>query len=581
MANRLKMIWIVIVIFVLSGCDCGRIDLGGGDVEEDWNAWEDGEDINLDEILQLPEIEEMPEFVREGGAHDPYPEDAPAEPWVPDFWDVDFDYMDIGADYVPDAEGCGNGILDTGEECDDGNRNDNDECNNRCLYPRCGDGSLWYGMEDCDPPGTVRPCVTGCGSTGQEWCLPYCRWEGECIPPPESCGNGLDDDCDGIADVIVRLASDVPVSGVPLGSARSQIAWSSSEFDVMWGSYDGSTVLSRLDPWGWKVDWDRVVNYYFRGVFNLSWTVSHLGYFLAVPGYETDYYGPYGTDTLFFHPLYPDGSPISDFVAVARNEGSPYGLGLIQIAHSADRYGILYRRYVKHDPDNESTEFTDFISMSSDGSSISDEVNLGSWNFAHGGSVYKECFVATTSGYTALKRQLTGTSWDLEYLDSSGSSVGSVPIEMPPGPSDAPEYPPLESCVSTGPYLSLIFNYYNESRILVTIYQLDGSQVGSREIFYEYVRDDGIEETSTIVPVGAGSEIGLFWTDTRDGNQEIYFARISTEAELHGGPVRLTHSTGKSSLPSAVWDGSAYAMTWWDSDGINEDILFTRFAPCP
>ncbi len=35
---------------------------------------------------------------------------------------------------------CGNGTLDEGEECDDGNKDDNDACRNDCLLNRCGDG---------------------------------------------------------------------------------------------------------------------------------------------------------------------------------------------------------------------------------------------------------------------------------------------------------------------------------------------------------------------------------------------------------------------------------------------------------
>lgn len=52
---------------------------------------------------------------------------------------------------------CGDGVvrLDLGagqpgfEECDDGNRVDNDECNNACIAPACGDGRR-LGNEECD-----------------------------------------------------------------------------------------------------------------------------------------------------------------------------------------------------------------------------------------------------------------------------------------------------------------------------------------------------------------------------------------------------------------------------------------------
>jgi cysteine-rich repeat protein len=44
---------------------------------------------------------------------------------------------------------CGDGVLQAGEECDDGNEIGSDECSNRCEWARCGDGILHIG-ESCD-----------------------------------------------------------------------------------------------------------------------------------------------------------------------------------------------------------------------------------------------------------------------------------------------------------------------------------------------------------------------------------------------------------------------------------------------
>jgi cysteine-rich repeat protein len=46
---------------------------------------------------------------------------------------------------------CGDGILQAGvEECDDGNANNSDACLNSCRLARCGDGFLRVGVEECD-----------------------------------------------------------------------------------------------------------------------------------------------------------------------------------------------------------------------------------------------------------------------------------------------------------------------------------------------------------------------------------------------------------------------------------------------
>ncbi len=45
---------------------------------------------------------------------------------------------------------CGNGRLDAGERCDDGNVRDDDACTSVCQPARCGDGAIQAGVEECD-----------------------------------------------------------------------------------------------------------------------------------------------------------------------------------------------------------------------------------------------------------------------------------------------------------------------------------------------------------------------------------------------------------------------------------------------
>jgi cysteine-rich repeat protein len=45
---------------------------------------------------------------------------------------------------------CGNGVLEAGEQCDDGNDSDYDACTNACRNNVCGDGFLRTGVEECD-----------------------------------------------------------------------------------------------------------------------------------------------------------------------------------------------------------------------------------------------------------------------------------------------------------------------------------------------------------------------------------------------------------------------------------------------
>ncbi|MBU1536745.1 DUF4215 domain-containing protein, partial [Myxococcota bacterium] len=87
----------------------------------------------------------------------------------------------------PEAE-CGNGVLEMGEGCDDGNKRNNDSCpdgeGGTCQPARCGDGFLWNdygGGEQCEDGNTQN--YDGCNS--------ICQLEALCgngtIDPGETC----------------------------------------------------------------------------------------------------------------------------------------------------------------------------------------------------------------------------------------------------------------------------------------------------------------------------------------------------------------------------------------------------------
>jgi cysteine-rich repeat protein len=68
---------------------------------------------------------------------------------------------------TPDGAGatCGDGTMQVGEDCDDGNRIDDDACSNDCTKRRCGNGVTEAG-EECDD---------GNSSAGDR-CTPSCTW---------------------------------------------------------------------------------------------------------------------------------------------------------------------------------------------------------------------------------------------------------------------------------------------------------------------------------------------------------------------------------------------------------------------
>jgi len=81
------------------------------------------------------------------------------------------------------------------------------------------------------------------------------------------------------------------------------------------------------------------------------------------------------------------------------------------------------------------------------------------------------------------------------------------------------------------------------------------------------------------VVVWSGAEFGLAWVDDRDGNNEIYFARIDATGSKIGSDIRLTYDSGSVQCPSLAWSGTEYGMSWIDRRSGYDEIYFARIDP--
>lgn len=116
--------------------------------------------------------------------------------------DADADEMDgvdgMEAEFEIDGSAwCGNGTVDIGEECDDGNAVNGDGCNNDCTYschdnPECRDDEICNGEEICNTEthaceaGTNREDGFPCGEYPLRICV-----DGNCMN--SVCGDGIVD----------------------------------------------------------------------------------------------------------------------------------------------------------------------------------------------------------------------------------------------------------------------------------------------------------------------------------------------------------------------------------------------------
>jgi len=100
---------------------------------------------------------------------------------------------------------CGDGSLDVGEECDDGNNNNNDNCTNLCTNASCGDGILW------NETGGDEACDNGGLCTGDN--VTSCFVDSDCVSVGGSCEPISFDGCDDVCQIedrydVIMLMSD-------------------------------------------------------------------------------------------------------------------------------------------------------------------------------------------------------------------------------------------------------------------------------------------------------------------------------------------------------------------------------------
>lgn len=129
---------------------------------------------------------------------------------------------------------CGNGLLEAGEQCDDGNRVNDDSCTNICRNPRCGDGILQSG-EECDDGNTFFG----------DRCTPFCRISfrlssassfsslatylpsssnAVSVPAQNFCGDGIrwgNEQCDDGNTISGDGCSSICIIEIPVSSASS------------------------------------------------------------------------------------------------------------------------------------------------------------------------------------------------------------------------------------------------------------------------------------------------------------------------------------------------------------------------
>ena len=128
-----------------------------------------------------------------------------------------------------DLADCGNGRLDGGEACDDGNLADDDACLSTCEAAVCGDSYLNRGAEECDVGILPSTCESLGFRSGTVACSSSCRLDtsgctgsGGPIPTPVASATPLATASSGGPTATAGVATDTPTpQSTPTGATCS------------------------------------------------------------------------------------------------------------------------------------------------------------------------------------------------------------------------------------------------------------------------------------------------------------------------------------------------------------------------
>jgi len=429
-------------------------------------------------------------------------------------------------------------------------------------------GVSWYDARDGDFEiyvARVR-CCDDADADGWTECAGDTNDRDPAIHPgaPEICdgrdndGDGtVDEGCDAICDSPEKLAPDVRATNDTAASSYPSLVWTGSGYGVAWqDNRDGNNEIyfARIDAAGNKIGADvRVTNAAADSSAPfLVWTGSEYGV-----AWQDDRDGAY---EIYFARLDPTGNKLGTDVRLT----SHGALGMYpSLAWTGSGYGVAWE-----DGRNWDVEIY-FARLDAAGTKVGADVRVTysvEWS-------YEPSLVWTGSGY--------GVSWmDCDHLpcevflarlDAAGIKIGADTLV-----ANTDSY--LPSLVWTGSEYGLSWQDYRNgySEIYFARVDASGTKIGAD---LRVTNDAAASRHPS--SVWTGSEYGVSWQDNRDGDYEIYFARVDASGTKIGADVRLTnHASGGASDPSVVWTGSDYGVAWIDSRDGNYEIYFARVRCC-
>ncbi|HUT51877.1 MAG TPA: MopE-related protein [bacterium] len=391
----------------------------------------------------------------------------------------------------------------------------------------------------------------------------------------EEC-DGIDNQCPGDVgygtvdeECPTPLGTNVRITFDASGSWDPSLIWTSSQYGVSWTDYrDGNAEIyfARISSAGAKLGSDvRITSDASDSLYPfLVWTGSQYG--VSWEDYRD------GNAEIYFARVSEAGTKLGSDIRITSDASDSWSPSLVW---TGSQYGVSWQDF-RNDGDglcDSGSGTMDcnyeiyFARISSAGAKLGSDVRITS--------------NADISEFPSLVWTLSeyGVSWDASpdgffgdiyfaRISSAGAKIGSdVRITSSANGSGGP------SLVWTGSQYGVSWEDPGDNNYEIYFARISsaGAKLGSD------VQITSATNASRFPSlVWTTSEYGVSWDDYRDLNNEIYFARISSSGSKLGSDIRITSDASYSEIPSLVWTGSEHGVSWLDSRDGNIEIYFAR-----
>jgi len=452
--------------------------------------------------------------------------------------DVSAIYAALEADPDHDHDGHRN-LLVGGDDC-----NDNDPNNWKdCATCADNDFDLWY--SGCDAYTTISG--------------PDCNDSNPDIYPgaPELC-DGYDNQCPGDPGYGLidegcpppgwqKIGNDVRITNAIYDSEQPSLVWAGTEYGVSWEDWrhgDPEIYFARIAANGTKIGGDvRITNYpSYRTSPSLAWTGTEYG----VSWWDSEDL----SYIIYFARIAANGTKLGPDVPIT---GNPYFLASPSLVWASTEYGMSWEDY------RDFKFEIYFARIAANGTKIGADVRITSGPYDSNGPSL--VWTGTEYGVSWYKGEIYFTR-----IAANGTKIGGdVQITNDPAYSWKP------SLFWTGTEYGVSWDDYRDGNyeIYFARFTASGTKIGSD---VRITNDPSWSEAPSLV--WTGTEYGVSWYD--DGS-DLYFARIAENGTKIGSDFQIANGDS----PSLVWTGTEYGVSWSDNRDGNSEIYFARIGWVP